>query len=1042
MAVNTLTQLPFSKVHVQDVVGRVDNRSNLDINELNKADDEINDRYDQSLLNNIDPDINFIDAIKNAKSRYYCAKQFNANYKRNNNLSFLHTNIRSIPRNFKDMNIYLEHLEHTFPIIGITESWLKPNNVNEYTPKGYNHEHDIRLSKNGGGVSMFISDKLYYTRRTDLKFDIASDINSLAIEIEKNTVGNNKAIVVILIYRPPSTLVSKFNIFLSAMINDIQKENKYVFFMGDFNINVSKQVRGSKDMQDFTNLLSSNSFLPLIDKPTRITGQSASLIDNIYTNCSLAGCDSGILCTDFSDHFPIFCFINNLPLNKSKYTLIKKRTYNAKNIARFNNSLINQNWDYVFNEPTAQGAFTAFQRLIDLHIERAFPLQTVKMNYKSKHPWMTAGLRSQIKERNTLSNMSKQQPANEELHKKYKKCRNTVISNLRNAEHNYYSEQLEITGTDLSKRWKVMKQILGIDNKKILNAQRFVVHGNELADRHDIAKAFNDYFTSIGSTLTSSISSNTNPLSYINVVGHTLYMPNVSNNDVISIVHSLKNSSPGWDGLPAFVAKQCVNGFITPLTKIINMCITQGVFPNEVKLARVVPVYKCNNKQTLSNYRPISILTFFSKVIETIMYNTIAKFLETKATIHDRQFGFRTNHSTQHAIITLVDKITKSVDSGDIVINLFVDLRKAFDTVSHSILVKKLYAYGIRGNILELCASYLKNRTQFVTYDGEKSETKHITCGVPQGSILGPLFFIAYMNDIFQASKYLYNILYADDTSILLSGSDLQKLVREMNRELELISEWFKANKLTLNIDKTYYMVFHRGRRKFKNNIELVINDMKIREAKSMKYLGVIIDSKLNWIDHITYIKNKVAKGIGIIRKAQKLLNKKALLNLYHTLIFPYLIYCVEIWGCAKKTHLSPLYLLQKRIVRIITFSDKMAHTNPIFKNLHVLPIDKLIHNRIGVFMYKIFYKLQPTIINNMYTQNLNVHTHNTRQKHHLHVSTGSSDFYTKSFYCSSILIWNDIMRNVDVSVSLFKFKKDLKLYLLNNNLKLGYTIM
>ena len=200
---------------------------------------------------------------------------------------------------------------------------------------------------------------------------------------------------------------------------------------------------------------------------------------------------------------------------------------------------------------------------------------------------------------------------------------------------------------------------------------------------------------------------------------------------------------------------------------------------------------------------------------------------------------------------------------------------------------------------------------------------------------------------------------------------------------------------------------------------------MKIRETKIIKYLGVIIDSKLNWIDHITYVKNKVAKGIGIIRKASKLLNKKALLNLYHTFIFPYLIYCVEIWGCAKKTHLSPLYLLQKRIVRIITFSDKMAHTDPIFKDLHVLPIDKLIHNRIGVFMYKIFYKLQPTIINNMYTQNLNVHTHNTRQKHHLHVSTGSSDFYTKSFYCSCILIWNDIMQNVDVSVSLFKFKNN-----------------
>ena len=269
------------------------------------------------------------------------------------------------------------------------------------------------------------------------------------------------------------------------------------------------------------------------------------------------------------------------------------------------------------------------------------------------------------------------------------------------------------------------------------------------------------------------------------------------------------------------------------------------------------------------------------------MYNTIAKFLETKRTIHDCQFGFRTNHSTQHAIITLVDKITKSVDSGDIVINLFVDFRKAFDTVSHPIFVKKLHAYGIRGNILELCANYLEYRKQFVTLDGEKSETKHITCGIPQGSILGPLFFIAYMNDIFHASKNLFNILYADDTSILLSGSDLQKLVREMNTELELISEWLKANKLTLNIDKTYYMASHRGRRKFKNSIELVINDMKIRETKSIKYLGVIIDSKLNWIDHITYVKNKVAKGIGIIRKASKLLNKKALLNLYDTLYFP-----------------------------------------------------------------------------------------------------------------------------------------------------------
>ena len=201
-------------------------------------------------------------------------------------------------------------------------------------------------------------------------------------------------------------------------------------------------------------------------------------------------------------------------------------------------------------------------------------------------------------------------------------------------------------------------------------------------------------------------------------------------------------------------------------------------------------------------------MTLFSKVLETVMYKSISKFLDSHSLIHDRQFGFRNNHSTTHAIITLVNKITESVDSGDIGINLFIDLRKAFDTVSHPILIKKLYAYGIRGNVLELCTSYLKNRTQFVVYDGVKSYTKSIDCGVPQGSILGPLFFIVFMNDIFHASQSLFNILYADDTSIFLYGRDLDKLIRELNAELVLVTEWLKANKLTLNTEKLIIWCF------------------------------------------------------------------------------------------------------------------------------------------------------------------------------------------------------------------------------------------
>ena len=179
-------------------------------------------------------------------------------------------------------------------------------------------------------------------------------------------------------------------------------------------------------------------------------------------------------------------------------------------------------------------------------------------------------------------------------------------------------------------------------------------------------------------------------------------------------------------------------------------------------------------------------------------------------------------HGTEHAIITLVDKVSKSVDSGDIVINMFIDLRKAFDTVSHSILLKKLHEYGIRGNMLKLCTSYLDGRSQYVQYNHANSAFRNVNCGVPQGSIIGPLFFIIFMNDIFYASELLFNILYADDTSIFLSHKDLQTLVQSMNNEMKHISQWLKANKLTLNSEKTYYMVFHRGRRKSYNNIKTI----------------------------------------------------------------------------------------------------------------------------------------------------------------------------------------------------------------------------
>ena len=242
---------------------------------------------------------------------------------------------------------------------------------------------------------------------------------------------------------------------------------------------------------------------------------------------------------------------------------------------------------------------------------------------------------------------------------------------------------------------------------------------------------------------------------------------------------------------------------------LINRSFLEGIFPKELKLARVIPIFKSGDKSLITNYRPISVLSFFSKIFEKIMYNNLYAFVEDFDIIYAHQYGFRKGHSTQQAIITLVDKITRSVNNGDVVIGMFLDLKKAFDTVDHKILLKKLEAYGIRGHILDWFASYLTGRSQYVSFDGIHSKKRNVLCGVPQGSILGPLLFIIYVNDIFNVSHLLSFVLYADDTSVLIKGKHVEELISTLIKSLILLTRWLNANKLSLNVEKTYYMMFH-----------------------------------------------------------------------------------------------------------------------------------------------------------------------------------------------------------------------------------------
>ena len=930
--------------------------------------------------------------------------------------TMIQLNIISLGRNIDKLRTMLYALDSSPDIIGVSETRINDHNIvsSDYSLNGYTFIYD-NSPNNGraGGAGLYIKNGIDFSVRNDLKIT-SDDCESIWIE----TKVNDKKSIIASIYRHPRHNLSSFQNQLTDRLKRIEDENFLHYIGGDFNINLIKTSSNDAIKYYFDDIIRSGSQV-LIDKPTRITSNSASIVDHIYCNDPSSHLTPGIILADMSDHLPVLLRVENRSsFNNSTEQYI--RDWKKFKINDFRHELIRKISTFRKNRRmnrNGNSKFNAFLKIFKTAVNKYLPLRLCndKDKKRRENPWMTNSIYNSIKTKNKLY-FIKQKYRSFVNENNYRKHRNLLNRVIKLAKKQYYKDKLHKSANRSKAIWSVINEILS--KKKTKNTIKTIKNssGCSLNEPFQIANAFNLYFAEIGKKLAADIP-NTPHRIYSPRVLNSFQLFDTSTEEISKLITELNPRKGNRIGdIPTSMIKLS-NQIISPiLCDIYNTCMSQGCYPNVLKIAHVIPIHMKGPKDECSNYRPISLLSNFNRLFEKILYCRLLRFFEKYNIINANQYGFRKKHSTNLAIYDILESKIRDRDKGKVSCAIYLDLSKAFDTVDSNLLLKKLEHYGIRGTPLKLFTSYLSNRNQCTNINSILSDLISIDLGVPQGSVLGPLLFLIFINDLPEASP-LVTKLFADDTCLLFSADSVADLQQIANTELSKIINWMASNKLTLNHNKSKFLIITKNGRI--SSINIRINDHPIEQVHSIEYLGVTIDSKLSWKEHIKYLESTLSTASGIMSKLRHYVPFDCLKSYYYAKVYSILQYAVLAWGGCNETKLHRINVLHNNIVRLMILSN-MPHefrlsTDTIYKSLNLLQLKDIYRLELAKFMHKANSNALPECLNDMFTRITNVHRYPTscsrNRVFYRHIALTAS--YRNWISSSGITLWETIDSNL-----------------------------